>query len=171
MHRKYDEKVPNLLRNRPKDVVQHIMKRSFPPYPSSYIRRSGSGLFMVKSSTSDEQYQVWLGSEKQLPSCQCFDYKRNKLPCKHICAVVNLPDVGWESVGTCFRNYPLFKLDPAVVPSVSFSKDNPESNALPSKDNLVHESSEKTPENNCNNGSEVEFNPLKRRRQGTLSKH
>ena len=173
MHRRYDEKVPNFLHNRPKDVVQHIMNRSYPPYPSCYIQPCGNGLFMVKSSTADEKYQVWLGSETQLPSCQCFDYKRNKLPCKHICAVVSLPDVGWESVGASFRNYPLFRLDPIVVLSISFGNEKCESNALPQDDNIMHESSDnlpKTPpENNCNNDSEAKFNPLKRRRQGMLS--
>ena len=173
MHRKYDEKVPSVLRNRPKYVVQHIMKRSFPPYPSSYIQRCGSSLFTVKSSTTDEQYQVWLGSETQLPSCQCFDFKRNKLPCKHICAVVNLPDVGWESVGASFQTYPLFKLDPVVVPNILPSEEKTENIASSPRDDFVNESSEnvpRVPENDCmNSSSDVKINPLKRRRQGTLS--
>ena len=171
MHRRYDEKVPNFLRNRPKDVVQHIMNRSYPPYPSSYIQRCGNGLFMVKSSDSDEKYQVWLGSDTQLPSCQCFDFKRNKLPCKHICFVVNLPDVGWESVGVSFRNYPLFTLDPAVVPSISFGNEKCENNALPSNDNMneSYNLPKTAPENNGNLDREAKLNPLKRRKQGMLS--
>ena len=70
---------------------------------------------MVNSESSNERYQVWLGSETQLPSCQCMDYRKSRLPCKHICAVVSLPDVGWQSLGASFNNHPLFKLDDAVV--------------------------------------------------------
>ena len=60
-------------------------------------------------------YQVWLGSEHQLPSCQCIDYRTKKLPCKHICAVVRQPGVGWESLGSRFANQPLFTLDQEVT--------------------------------------------------------
>ena len=167
MHRKYDDKIPNFLRNRPKGVVQHIMKRSHPQYPSNYIRSCGNSLFMVQSASSDEQYQVWLGSQTQLPTCQCIDYKKNKMPCKHICGVVNLPDVGWESLGTSFQNHPLFKLDPIVVTSVSCDEQKAENDASPNNDinNHVHESTT-TPENNPNHGSQVKYNQLKRRRQG-----
>lgn len=115
MYRKYDSKVSDCLHNRPKDIVKHIMKRMYPKYPSSYVRNCGHKLFMVNSETSDERYQVWLGSDSQLPSCQCMDYKMNRLPCKHICAVISLPDVGWQSLGASFNNYPLFKLHSAVV--------------------------------------------------------
>ena len=44
-----------------------------------------------------------------------MDFKRRKLPCKHICAVAQQPDVGWESIGSSFDNYPLFSLDNMVV--------------------------------------------------------
>ena len=132
MHRKYDDKIPNFLRNRPKGVFQHIMKRSNPQYPSNYIRSCGNSLFMVQiSESTDEQYQVWLGSQTQLPSCQCIDYKKNKMPYKHICRVVNLPDVGWESLGTSFQDHPLFKLDHIAVTSVSCEEQKAENDASP----------------------------------------
>ena len=82
MYRKYDSKVPGFLHNRPNGIVRHIMKRMYPEYPSSYVQNFGHKLFMVKSETSDTRYQVWLGSDIQLPSCQCVDYRINRLPCK-----------------------------------------------------------------------------------------
>ena len=68
-----------------------------------------SGTFNVNS------YQVWLGSEELFPSCQCKDYNKHKLPCKHICAVINHPGIGWDSIGSSLRNHPCFNLDPLVV--------------------------------------------------------
>ena len=63
MHRKYDDKIPNFLRNRLKGVVQHIMKRCHPQKPSNYIRRCGNSLSKVEIESTNQQYQVWLGSQ------------------------------------------------------------------------------------------------------------
>ena len=109
MYRKYNNNVPDFLHNRPNGIVQHIMKRAFPKYPSSFVKGCGHRLYMVNSESSNQRYQVWLGSDTQLPSCQCIDYRKNRLPCKHICAVVSLPDVGWQSLRGSFNNHPLFK--------------------------------------------------------------
>ena len=56
----------------------------------------------------NEKYQVWLGSEEHLPLRQCKDYKVLKLPYKHICAVVGLLGVGWDSLGSTLKEHPLF---------------------------------------------------------------
>ena len=101
----------------------------------SFVKGCGHRLYMVNSESSNERYQVWLGSETQLPSCQCMDYRKNKLPCKHICAIVSLPDVGWQSLGASFNNHPLFKLDEAVVAKPA----NAQSSTLQTTDNIHHD--------------------------------
>lgn len=136
MYRKYDSKVPGFLHNRPNGIVRHIMKRMYPEYPSSYVQNCGHKLFMVNSETSDTRYQVCLGSDIQLPSCQCVDYRINMLPCKHICAVVNLPDVGWQSLGASFNNYPLLKLDSTVVTYTSSAQSSTIQNNSATKENM-----------------------------------
>ena len=89
------------------------MKRIDTETENLKITQESPKLFTVRSLQLT--YQVWLGSETQLPSCQCIDYRKNKLPCKHICAVVGLPGVGWESLGSKFSNHPLFTLDLEVT--------------------------------------------------------
>ena len=121
MYRKYDTNVPAFLHNRPKSVVQHIMKRASCPMYASSTKKCGARLFTVTSDSSGEKYQVWLGSKTQLPSCQCIDYRINRLPCKHICLVVNQPGIGWESLGQSFDEHPLFRLDPVIVASTTVS--------------------------------------------------
>ena len=135
MYRKYDSKVPGFLHNRPNGIVKHIMKRMYPEYPSSYVQNCGHRLFMVKSETSDTRYQVRLASDIQLPSCQCVDYRINRLPCKHIYAVVNLLDVGWQSLGASFNNYSLFKLDSTVVTYISSAQSSTIQNNSATKEN------------------------------------
>ena len=78
-------------------------------------------LFSVRSR--GQLYQVWLGSDTQLPTCQCIDYETKKLPCKRICAVVQQPGIGWESLGSRFNTHPLMSLDQEVTQS-SHSRDS-----------------------------------------------
>ena len=110
-----------LLHNRPKNLVQHMMNRMNSSIGHANITRNSEQQFTVTSGR--EKYQVWLGSENYLPSCQCMDNKINKLPCKHIIAVVQMPNVGWEALGTSFKDHPLFTLDPLIVKSVNDNLD------------------------------------------------
>ena len=89
------------------------MKRINTEIENVEITQVSPKLFSVRSLK--QFYQVWLGSDDQLPTCQCIDYTKNKLPCKHICAVVQQPGVGWESLGSRFDNQPLFSLDEEVT--------------------------------------------------------
>lgn len=114
-YRKYNQAVPQALHNRPNGVVKHIMSRIQAGYPCQKIRQALPGIYNARSDTGNDEYQVWLGSDDYLPSCQCLDYKRNRLPCKHICAVIRLPNVGWESLGSRFASHPLLTLDECVL--------------------------------------------------------
>ena len=101
------------------------MQRIHTEIENVHISQVASKLFNVQSH--GQVYQVWLGSEDQLPSCQCMDYRIRKLPCKHICAVVQQPSVGWESLGSRFNAHPLFILDQEVTQS------QPEDTKLPAE--------------------------------------
>jgi hypothetical protein len=91
------------------------MKRMDSGIEGAHITQETPKLFTVRSFQTT--YQVWLGSERQLPSCQCMDFRMKKLPCKHICAVVQQPNIGWEALGTYFGSHPLFSLDSVIISS------------------------------------------------------
>ena len=120
----YDSRVPKFLHNRPRGVVEHIMKRIDTEIQNVRITQQTLKHFTVRSL--HQMYQVWLGSEHQLPSCQCIDYRTKRLPCKHICAVVRQPGVGWESLGSRFANHPLLTLDQEVTQAAPILVDNSE---------------------------------------------
>ena len=101
------------------------MQRIHTEIENAHISQVTPKLFNVQ--IRGQVYQVWLGSEDQLPSCQCMDYRIRKLPCKHICAVVQQPSVGWESLGSRFNTHPLFTLDQEVTQS------QPEDTKLPAE--------------------------------------
>ena len=112
----YDNRVPKYLQNRPRGIVEHIMKRSTIEIENLNISEVTPRLFSVCSGV--QFYQVWLGSDTQLPTCQCIDYTTNKLPCKHVCAVVQQPGVGWDFLDSRFNSHPLFILDKDVTGQV-----------------------------------------------------
>ncbi|XP_046862045.1 uncharacterized protein LOC124455456 [Xenia sp. Carnegie-2017] len=103
-YRGYDDRVPKYLHDRPRGVVQHIISRIDSGIQISNIKKETPKLFIVQGAEC--AYQVRLGSDEELPSCQCLDFRTKKLLCKHICAVVQQPDIGWESLGRKFDKYP-----------------------------------------------------------------
>ncbi|XP_046840157.1 uncharacterized protein LOC124434315 [Xenia sp. Carnegie-2017] len=126
-YRGYDDRVPKYLHDRPRGVVQHIISRIDSGIQISNIKKETPKLFIVQGAEC--AYQVRLGSDEELPSCQCLDFRTKKLLCKHICAVVQQPDIGWESLGRKFDKYPLFTLDKVITQRSSSSATKPSSNS------------------------------------------
>ena len=46
-----------------------------------------------------------------LPFCECVDWKKHYLPCKHMFAVMKKFEMSWESFPTRHRDFPFFKTD------------------------------------------------------------
>ena len=132
--RQYSANIPQFLHNRPKFFLDHCLKR-MPPVttaiPPDNIVMSESGVFVVTSvDTADKNYVVKLRSDSNadVPSCECVDWHRHFLPCKHLLAVVHSSYCeGWTSLPLVYRSLPLFTADPDIeharsstsVPSVS----------------------------------------------------
>ena len=161
-YRSYDTRVPKYLHNRPKGVVEHIMKRNATEVENLKISQLTPKLFSVRSG--EQLYQVWLGSDTQLPTCQCIDYRNKKLPCKHICAVVRQPHTGWKSLGSRFDTHPLFTLDQVVINSTNLS----DSVDYPNQATLLT-SNKKLDEHETLNKSSVEASPSPKGKPVTVS--
>ena len=75
------------------------------------------GVFNVKSGGGKQSYEVRYGDDKNLPHCQCPDWRRYRLPCKHLCACMKaFPEQwGWEQLGSKYTSNPLFCLDDQVI--------------------------------------------------------
>ena len=115
----YSDKIPEFLHNRPKYIVKHVMGRmpTDPPHDVVIMKKDQQSI--VSGGDEGRKYCINLGCAEILPSCQCMDFQKNKMLCKHICAVISQPEIGWESLGTSFKEHPLFKLDPVVLSQVS----------------------------------------------------
>lgn len=119
VHR-YDQSVPHFLLNRPKKFVKHCLHR-MPPFvevDEACIKVVSDGVYTVSSRDSDRTYEVRLHSvaDPDSPSCQCEDWRKHPMPCKHMLAVVtHAPNCTWENLPLKYRSFPLFCLDPDIL--------------------------------------------------------
>lgn len=82
------------------------------------------GVFDVASSTKvPNKYTVHFNKDG-MPHCECFDWQKHHLLCKHFCAVFcKYPDFGWQSLSPEYRDSVYFKLDEDVIGVDTDSKD------------------------------------------------
>jgi len=117
-YRRYVDTVLPFLRNRPHDVIQHIMSRyaDGKQFPAEKMMQKADGVFEVESASRPGVKYVLSFDVDGMPRCDCFDWKRFHLPCKHFCAVFHLhPDYGWNSLPANYRDSPFFTLDDSIV--------------------------------------------------------
>ncbi len=78
-----------------------------------------SGVFSVKSERNDIEYKVSLVSpnDSSVPSCECMDWRRNYLPCKHVLSVIESThnSLGWEDLPLEYRESPYLTLDVNIL--------------------------------------------------------
>lgn len=98
-------------------MVSHIMERWETDIITEHISIATPGVFNVKSGGGKQSYEVRYGDDKNLPHCQCSDWRRYRLPCKHLCACMKaFPEQwGWEQLGSKYTSNPLFCLDDQVI--------------------------------------------------------
>jgi len=118
--RGYHEYVPVFLRNWPPFFLDHCLKR-LPQTSGSRtddITAVTSGMYIVRQLEQEQGHEVHLHSPSSpdLPSCNCVDWRRHRLPCKHILAIVVQAE-GWKSLPLYDRSIRQFSLDPVTAPT------------------------------------------------------
>ena len=114
------------LRDRLREFVTHCMGRlsSAIETPLEDIRMLEGGKFIVQSQTNGRNYTLSF-QNKNLPSCECKDWKKNHWPCKHFIAVlINYEEWGWNSLPATYTENPYFTLDPSVVKTTANQEEN-----------------------------------------------
>ena len=84
------------------------------------------GEFTVRSQReSTKFYRVKFGTDTDpavLPSCECYDWERNRLPCKHFFAVfTHVPTWSFEKLPGTYRNSPFLTVDELVSHAHQYS--------------------------------------------------
>ena len=87
--------------------------------------QSKPGFFKVRSPPN--VYEVHFGDSKCLPSCQCPDWERTRLPCKHFFAIFKyFPQWNFHNFPEHYRESPFLSLDKNVMFGNSTSSCNPQ---------------------------------------------
>ena len=117
--RTYSDAVPSFLHNRPRRFVKHCLEKldAASKIPPENIPEVSKGILKVKSShiPRKKEYTVSL-DENSFPDCECEDWQRFYLPCKHMFSVIiHLPNYPFEVICKEYRDSPYFTLDDALL--------------------------------------------------------
>ena len=123
--RSYAGDIPQFLHNKPPKFIEHCLKRMV---PSAHISRDNiteiiDGVFHVTSASNvDKTYTVRLASTNSdtAPWCDCNDWARFHLPCKHILSIFHhFSNWSWSALPSEYTSFPHFSLDPDLLELVS----------------------------------------------------
>ena len=100
------------IHSRPKRFMDHCIRKILLAEDISNDKiRQEDELFLVKSSTSGKTCRINFGSDEILPSCSCYDWKKNVMQCKHVMAVMRCcKDITWVSLAPPYKNSNFFKI-------------------------------------------------------------
>ena len=69
----------------------------------------------MRSLESDIEYNVHFGNEEKFPHCECEDWLKTMLPCKHFVAIMrNFKEWNWSKFPQSYRSSPYLTLDETV---------------------------------------------------------
>ena len=96
---------------------------------AKFVTKNEDG-YTVKKSRNSQSYDLQFGNASKIPSCQCFEWKRTKLPSKHFFAVIEAGLESWNAFSEDYINSPYLTLDATVVPGMPLANVIEEDNAV-----------------------------------------
>jgi len=142
--RRYNPNIPTYLTERPHYIINHCLeKRSIAEsIPSSHVEAIDltNGVFAVRSQSSAEDkqsYRVEFGTDQ--PSRECYDWERQRLPCKHFFAVFrHFSSWSFDNLPGPYKDSPFFTLDEELfVPGHTSTRENIEQEPSESKELVI----------------------------------
>ena len=114
--------LPEFLRNRPRRVIDHVMERITSSYEictdDITVHSYKEGEFLVNCRRSDVEYKVHFGNDEIIPHCECEDWSRTMLPCKHFVAIMrDFKEWNLSKFPESYRSSPYLTLDETVNPN------------------------------------------------------
>ena len=147
-YRQYNVEVPLYLHDRPPSLINHCLDRlsSAVEIEQECIQVTDEerGTFKVKSLDPNNQgcwYCLSFGDDETMPHCECLDWEKHRLPCKHFLAVFKYcKGWGFDKFPKHYRESPFLTLDHFVVfrkePIANIEEGEAAKDAIP--ENKVH---------------------------------
>ena len=108
----YDARVPTYLHNQPRHFVKHCM-RSLPPVANDFLASDITETDIATNVVCSGPSQSTVTMTVPVPSCECVDWDRHYLPCKHMLAIAR--HHSWEELPLEYRQFPFFVIDEEVI--------------------------------------------------------
>ena len=119
LYRKYNDDVPQYLRNRPRRLIDDMRKKMIAletGVVAGVQMKSDRGVFLVPARGSRPSHEVVFGDESTFCSCTCQSFQRTQLLCVHFCAVFHaFPDWSFDRVCPLYTQSPLLTLDEDIL--------------------------------------------------------
>ena len=113
-HKKYLENIPSLLKNRKRALVTDILDKisRVTDEMRSSDEESVNNTFMVKSASDNTKYHtVYFGDNVNVCSCTCKEFRKTRMLCKHIIAMVLVGKTTFTDLSVLYLEHPLTNLD------------------------------------------------------------
>jgi len=127
LYRKYNDDVPQYLRNRPRRLIDDMRKKmiSLESGVVAGVEMKSEGVFQVSACGSRPPHEVVFGDESTCCSCTCMSFQRTQLLCTHFCAVFRaFPDWSFDRVSPIYTQSPLLTLDEDMLQAGASSVQN-----------------------------------------------
>nr|XP_047140894.1 uncharacterized protein LOC105848403 [Hydra vulgaris] len=122
-YRLYNSNLPKWLCNKPENFTRHCIEKFGLVKDCNNLKitfhenSKNKQMYEVKSFTSAKSYIVTIGGQDtKFPDCQCIEWKKTLMPCKHMVAIFQHCDgVSWDLLPDSYRFSPYFCLDNSVI--------------------------------------------------------
>ena len=123
-YKRYTVVVPNVLQNRPRELLKFLLERSqrVSARMIESVKKTANGVFCVLSddpgiSNEEKEYTVVFGDQETFCSCTCRDFRRTRLLCKHVFAVIESNKKQFHDISQLFRDHNFTNLDDGLFGS------------------------------------------------------
>ena len=153
--RSYGSFIPPFLKGRPRKFIEHCLPRiknaetDFNGNKNLIRIDIENKLFEVKSSSDQKVYSCDL----KLPRCECMDWRRYKLPCKHMFYVFKyVPGIDWNCLPVAYLQQDFLKVDDRLLERALANS------ACPEDATLAHNGTDNYGENDTGVDVNIEHN-------------
>lgn len=118
LYRKYNDDVPQYLRNRPRRLIDDMRKKMIALENGiiAGVQMKSDGVFLVSARGTRPPHEVVFGDESTFCSCSCMSFQRTQLLCTHFCAVFRaLPEWSFDRVSPLYTQSSLLTLDEDIL--------------------------------------------------------
>ena len=126
-----------ILSAEPKSVIKHCLSRitSAREFTDADVEEDTPNMYHVNSAhNAGHKYSVILVNEQNMPSCDCLDFSKTCMPCKHIFAVLAFTEKTWHDLPSPYINNPYM-----ILEDHSLSFEDSSTTWLPLPDYTLHQ--------------------------------